>query len=146
MTEPATPPSRPSFLERWLPAAAAIACLILTVRIWQVIGRDQPMWPLPAAYLLEVLALAAAAGLTSALGMAVGALVTWIAVGAIAAFSVLAAFSVGMLYAPILLLLLVGGLLAAWRRRRRIPVFLAGAVVAALLEAGIILGVARLLS
>lgn len=145
MTEPAAPLSRPSFLERWLPAAAAIACLILTVRLWQVIGSDQPMWPLPAAYLLEVLALAAAAGLTSALGTAAGALVTWIAVGAMAAFSVLAAFSVGMFYAPILLLLLVGGMLAAWRQRRRAPVFLACAVVAALLEAGIILGVARLL-
>lgn len=145
MTDPASPHSGPGFLERWLPAAAAVACLVLTIRIWQVIGSDQPMWPLPAVYLLEVLALAAAAGLTSALGLTIGPLITWIAAGAISAFAVLAAFSVGTFYAPVILLLLVGGLLAAWRQRRRIPIFLACAVAAALLEAGIILGVARLL-
>lgn len=145
MTDPAAPPSGPSFLERWLPALAAIACLVLTIRIWQVVGGDQPMWPLPVAYLVEVLALAAAAGLASALGLSIAAMITWIAVGAISAFAVLAAFSVGLMYAPVVLLLLVSGVLAAWRQRRRIPIYLACAVAAALLEAGIILGVARLL-
>lgn len=145
MTGPVGLPSRPGFLERWLPALAAVACLVLTIRIWQVVGLDQPMWPLPAAYLLEVLALAAAAGLASALGLSIGALITWIAIGALTAFAVLASFSVGLFYAPVVVLLLVSGLFAAWRQRARIPIYLACAIASAALQAGLILAVARLL-
>ncbi len=145
MSEPAQAPARPHLLERVLAALAALACLVLTIRIWQVVGGDQPMWPLPAAYLLEVLALAAAAAMALGLGLSIGGLITWIAVGAISAFAVLAAFSVGLMYAPVILLLLVSGLLAAWRQRGRIPLYLACAVAAAILQAGVILGVVRLL-
>ncbi len=144
MTDPLGPASRPGILERVLAALAAVACLVLTIRIWQVVGLDQPMWPLPAAYLLEVLALAVAAGLASTLGLSMGGLIIWIAIGAISAFAVLASFSVGSFYAPVVLLLLVSGLLAAWRQRARILTYLACAIAAAVLQAGLILAVARL--
>lgn len=145
MAEPTQQAPGPGHLERVLAALAAIVCLVLTIRIWLVVGQDQPMWPLPAAYLLEELALAAAAGVASGLGLSIGPLIIWIATGATSAFAFLASFSVGLFYTPVVLLLLLSGLLAAWRQRRRIPIYLACAVGAALVEAGIILGVARLL-
>jgi hypothetical protein len=145
MAKPARQAPGPSHLERVVAALAAVVCLVLTIRIWLVVGQDQPMWPLPAAYLLEVLALAAAAALISIMGRSIGGLIIWIATGAISAFAVLASFSVGLFYSPVVLLLLVSGLLAAWRQRRRIPIYLACAVGAGLLQAGLILGIARLL-
>jgi hypothetical protein len=145
MAEPARQAPGPGHLERVLAALAAIVCLVLTIRIWLVVRQDQPMWPLPAAYLLEVLTMAAAAGVASGLALSIGPLIIWIATGAISAFAFLASFSVGLFYVPVVLLLLLSALLAVWRQRRRIPIYLACAVGAGLLQAGLILAIARLL-
>ncbi len=130
-------------LERWLPSLAALTCLILTIRIWQVVGEYQPMWPLPAGYLIEVLTLTMAAALLRGLGSTVGPWLTWMAFGALGAFAVLGMFSVGAAYVPICVLLLASGALAGWRQPRRLPLYVACAITAALVQAGIVLAVAR---
>jgi hypothetical protein len=103
------------------------------------------MWPLPALYLLEMVALPGATAIVLLRGVSPGAALAWAAAGAAAAFAVLGAWSVGLFYAPVALLLLAAGILAALRARQRIWADLAWAVAAAALQTLIMLAVIGLL-
>ena len=131
-------------LERVLAAVAAGWCLVLTARIWWVFWPQQDMWPLPALYLLEM----AAASLVGLWGIwradALGSLAAWAAAGVLLGFSILAGFSVGFYYLPVVGLL---GLAALWSDRhawRRLPPHLGLGLLAALVQAALILAVVRL--
>ena len=52
--------TQPAALQRWpieglLAVLAADLSLIATIWVWQAVGGQQAMWPLPALYLLEML-------------------------------------------------------------------------------------------
>ena len=51
-------------IEKLLALIIAIVCLVVSIYIWQLVAGHQPMWPLPALYLIEIptlcIALAAA--------------------------------------------------------------------------------------
>jgi hypothetical protein len=136
------PASRP--LERFLAVTGLVVCLAVTIAVFLVFGRMQPMWPLPGLYLLEMLLLSAAVTfgvffLPRPAGALIGA-----ALGAMGAFALLAAWTVGGLYLPVLLLLGAGGIVSLRRGRGRTWPVLAAAVGAALAQTALILGVVRL--
>ena len=145
----ATPPPTNSTrtLERLLAALAAAICLILCALIWQAVSAQQPMWPLPALYLLEMLA-------ASILGVwdiwsgetrQHGAIVTWVVTGILLAFVIIGAWSVGFLFIPVTGLLAISAVLSDRRLGRNLALHLGVGFAAALAQAALMLGVIRLL-
>jgi hypothetical protein len=126
-------------LSALLAGGAAAASLAAMLRIWQVISAQQAMWPLPALYLIEMLVLPAAACAILVRRPGLGTAAAWGAAGATAGFAVMGAWSVGPVYVPIALLLLGAGVLGLAGTRR--PVFpqLVIAIVAAGLQATVML-------
>jgi hypothetical protein len=138
----ATPPHP---LERILVFAGLAACLGITPLIFLAIGRVQPMWPLPGLYLLEMLLLSAAAAYAVVREVRPAAAVLGAVLGAMGAFAVLAAWSIGAYYLPVLFLLGAGGAAALLRRRAALWPALVSGLAAAIVQAGLILAVVRIL-
>lgn len=139
--------SRVQWIELILAATAVLICLAVDVVVWQNIGTQQPVWPLPGLYLLEV-------GLVSAVGaygiyranLADGNLswLAWLASGVVLGLGVVSAWSIGLLYLPVWAALLAAGAISSWRRRTPVAGLIALHLVGALLQAGLILWVASL--
>jgi len=128
---------------RFAAGLAMAACVVITLAIWLSVSAHQSMWPLPALYLVEMVALAIAATLAM-LGAGSGRmLIVWAAIGAMAGFCVLGAWSVGLYYAPVALMfaVLVGS--SDFRRRRFQPMHLGACLLAGAAQAGIMLAVMR---
>jgi hypothetical protein len=133
-------------LERVLAGLAALICLGVTVLVWAAIGQQQPLWPLPALYFVEM----AAASLLGLTGIArnneAGSRLAWAATGALFGFTLLGALSVGFFYMPVAGLL---GLAALWQDRddlRRLPLHLGLAVLLMVAQTVLMLGLIRLLN
>jgi hypothetical protein len=135
--------SRP--IERVLALLAAALCLGVTIYVWQLVSPNQPIWPIPALYLIEMLVLTVLAALTILPIRPLPAALAGIAFGGLSAFSVLASFSVGLFYYPVALLLLTAGLLFFRSTGRSLLVYLAWAAAAAVIQTAIILAAIRLL-
>jgi hypothetical protein len=132
-------------LERVLAVAAVVVCLFLYVRVWQVFGPQQPMWPLPAFYLIETVAISLVALSGIFRGDALGNLVAWAVVGALLGFAIMGGFSIGLFYLPVAALL---GLAALWLDRQawgRLPLHLGIAALAAVVQAALMLAVVRVM-
>ena len=95
-------------LERFLAILGTSICLIVTILIWRSVSAQQPMWPLPALYFIEMVAVSVLTALAVLRGRT-GGLASWIAAGIFSAFSYLGALSVGFFYLPVALIF---GLLA----------------------------------
>jgi hypothetical protein len=90
--------------ERFMAVLGALACLVITALIWRSISANQPMWPLPALYFIELPVLGLfAAGLVW-LGGPQAQRVAWGAAGIFLAFSLIGAWSVGFFYLPVALI------------------------------------------
>ena len=132
-------------VERVLAAGAAGVCVVMTAIIWLLVSQQQPMWPLPALYLLEM----AAASLVGLWGIyrndAVGSGLAWAAAGAVFGFAIIGGFSVGFFYLPVAGLM---GLAALWQARlawQRLPMHVGLALLTALGQAGLMLALIRVL-
>src|SRR6266498_5485013 len=95
---------RTSALERLLAFLAAVVCLIITIVFWMSVSSHQSMWPLPGLYFIEIGTLSVVSAFLFIRGDPRGQFLTWGAAGVIGAFSILAAFSVGFFYLPVVLL------------------------------------------
>ena len=131
--------------ERYLAVVAAAGCVLISVAVWLTFSQVQPMWPLPALYLLEVIVMSVAAAAASVVGGMVGEIITWATVGILAAFSILGMFSIGALYLPTTLMLMLVCVTRDVRNRLHLPLNIGVGLIAALLQAGVMLAVARLL-
>jgi hypothetical protein len=132
-------------LERMAATLAAVACLVITIVIWRNVSAYQPMWPLPGLYFVELPAVSLAAALGCNLGLSWARLVTWAALGIVLAFSILGAFSVGMLYLPVAVLLAVAGISSDLQAGRRIAPHIGICLGSALAQAALMLLAIRLL-
>jgi len=131
--------------ERFLAMLCAIVCLVITLRIWQVIGSQQYMWPLPGLYLVEMLSLSAAVSVAVFREARFAGAIAWTTLGAMSAFAVLAAFTIGFLYLPVIVLIaIVGGLLV---RRSGLSLFIHAALflIAAAAQSAVIFAAIRIL-
>ncbi len=118
---------------------AIVNCIV----IWQAVSSYQPMFPLPALYLFELIAVSLV-GWVSIIFSETGRLryapyLPWVTVGVLVAFVILGAMSVGFFYLPVLLLFIASGILFDVRTRRMIVLDLGVAGVAALVQAGVML-------
>lgn len=131
--------SRPKvwLIEKLLALIVAIVCLVVSIYIWELVAGHQPMWPRPALYLIEIPTLCVALAVITLRGTPNNTVPSWIALGAVLAFSALALFSIGVYYTPIVMLLLIVAILSTWRMRKSALVSIVWAVAAALVQVGI---------
>lgn len=132
-------------LERFLAIVGVAVCAVISALIWQSVRAYQPMWPLPALYLLEMVALSIAAALGNARDSATGGRVAWGTIGAMLAFVVMGAWSVGLLYFPVVLLLAIAGILRDRRRRLNMAIHLGICAAAAVAQVALMLAAIRML-
>ena len=125
--------------EKILALLATLVCLLITISVWQNTAGQQSMWPFPALYLIEVLALSAMPAALTILESRLSPSLTWVAAGAIFAFAVLAMFSIGLLYVPVVGLLIAVGVTVSWRARRSALLSAAWALGAAVIQVMIML-------
>ena len=125
-------------IEKLLALITAIVCLVISIYIWQLVAGQQSMWPLPELYLIEIPALCVIVAAITVREPPDNAIPTWVAFGAILAFSILASLSIGIYYYPIVILLLVAAILSIWRAHRSALLSIVWAVAAALVQVGII--------
>jgi len=132
-------PSVIHLVERIAAMLAAVACLVITIVIWRNVSAYQPMWPLPGVYFVELPAVSLAAALGWNLGLSWARPVTWAALGIVLAFSILGAFSVGMLYFPVAALLAVASIASDLRAGQRIAPHVGICLAAAVAQAALML-------
>ena len=136
-------------LERFLSGLGIAVCVIVCLRTWQVISGQQPLWPLPALYLLEMIA-ASFVGWLSLYDRGlnpspfVGAL-PWVTVGILAAFVAMGAWSIGFLFFPVALLFVISAVLSDRRRGQPIAVHVGVCGVVALAQVGLMVLVIQVL-
>ncbi len=131
---------RPSFrliLERILAVLAAAACLFLSVGLWRTVSTNQPMWPLPGLYFVELPAIGILSAVLFLGEYRFSATVGWIVSGVYVAFVLLGAFSVGLFYLPIAIMFIMVAVLATVRQEhsilRGLGALLLGAMAQAIL-------------
>jgi hypothetical protein len=143
--QPMNPGSTPKHLfERSLALAGAVICPIITIPIWVSISAQQPMWPLPGLYLLEMVTLSTVGAVVFVRNNRWNRLVTWGVVGVLIAFSILGAFSVGFFYLPTAIFLGAAALLSDIRENQPIFLHLGICALAGIAQVVLMLGVIRL--
>ncbi len=143
-TQSPKPPSVRS-LERILAVFAALACLFITIAIWRDVSARQSMWPLPGLYFIELPAVGMVAALAFFMGRTYTSRITWTAAGIYVSFGLLAAFSVGLCYAPIAIMFIMLAVLVMVRREEPFLQSFVPFVAAAVLQAALMLIAIRVL-
>jgi hypothetical protein len=132
-------------LERFLAVIGVVVCLIVSVRVWQVVSAQQTMWPLPGSYVIEMIAVSCIGLLGIVRDDQFGAIMAWMSAGVTFAFVVLGAWSIGFLYLPAALLLVAAAVTADRRHRYRLSPHLVLIVIAAVAQVAVMLIAIRLL-
>ena len=132
-------------LEYLLAILGAAVCLVITILIWRGVSAYQSMWPAPGAYFIEIMAVCVAAAGMLLSGRALGRAAVWVTAGIVLAFSLLAAFSIGLFYLPVALLLFFAALAADRRAGQPMLGHLGFFFAGGILQAAVILGLANLL-
>lgn len=135
--------SRPALLLAWVLAIiGAWVCLwVAGAFSAQQLDRLDSLWPLPGLYLLEV----ALVGLAVVISLflrnwnAALVIVPWLAGGILLAFVILGGFSIGPFLLPAMLAFWAVGVIADLGGRRKFAVHLELAMIAALLQGGLML-------
>jgi hypothetical protein len=131
-------PSQSRSLEKLLASLSAAFSLTITARLWMLVTGQQPMWPFPALYLVEVVALPSLAALVTFRGDSYRTRAGFVAAGALSTFSFLGALSVGLFYVPLVLLQLATAVASRVHPRDRLSTS-AGLLVGAALLQGVIM-------
>lgn len=111
-------------LEKVLLAIALVYGLVVTGWIWGLVALQQPVWPFPALYFLEIMLLSWLAMISVFRSWPFRMLIIAGPAGAVTSFSVMGAWSVGLFYIPLALLLVLGALSSWQANRQPITMFL----------------------
>jgi hypothetical protein len=130
-------------LERFAALLAAILCAALFFVLWGSLSSYQQVWPFPGLYLLEMAVLAALGAYVFVSSQARLTVVSWGAAGAILAFCILGAWTVGLLYLPSALLLWTVSLFSDLRNRQPAAIHFGIFLLAGLAQAGLIVAILR---
>ena len=103
------------------------------------------MWPLPGLYFIEIVTLSVVSAFLFIRGDPRGQFLTWGAAGAIGAFSILAAFSVGFFYLPVAILFAIISATSDVRNKKHIPAHLATFLIAGMAQLAVMLAAIGLL-
>jgi hypothetical protein len=122
------------FLVRGLAVVAAINCVIVPL----LFAQQQPLFPLPGLYLIEIAFL----GIFGLIGLMLvepispfWRAVPWIAAGALLAFVILGGFSIGFFLIPATVSFLLAGFLLNWLQSGRISKYIGLFLITAILQA-----------
>ncbi len=125
--------------ERVLAILAAVLCLSLTILFWLRLSSYQAMWPLPALYFIELVALSILSAFMFVRGDPRGPFLTWSAAGVIGIFSILAAFSVGFFYFSFALIFAIISVTSDVRNQKHIPAHLGTFLIAGIAQFALML-------
>ena len=136
-------------IERYLAIIGTVICLIVVATIWQAISAQQPMWPLPGLYLVEMLVVCAL-GTWSIWSIdssqsPLRRILVWAVVGILFAFMFMGAFSVGFLFLPDAALFAIAAVLLDRKERHYQLLHIGVCLAAAIAQAVLMLVVIRLL-
>ena len=134
-----------TLLERIVAVFGVIICLVITVPIWRSISAQQPIWPLPALYFIEMVVLSMLSASLFFRGNARGRIIVWCAVGLIFGFSVLGALSVGFFYLPVAILLGGISITSDVRTRQNLGRHLVVSLIAGIVQVVVMFAAMRLL-
>ena len=134
-----------SSLERFLAILGAVVCLIVTILFWLSVRAYQSMWPLPALYFIEMVALSIISAFLFVRGDPRDKFIIWGAAGVISAFSILGASSVGLFYLPIALLFALISGTSDVRNNQPIRAHLAIFMIAGVAQSALMFAAIRLL-
>jgi hypothetical protein len=119
----------------------AIVAASVCVAAALVFSRQDDLWPLPGAYLIEI-ALAGGLGLTAVAKNRTDvpgwSLIPWVAAGVLLAFVILDAWTIGLFIAPAAVALFLAGYLADLRLERRVTGHVAAFLGAAVIQASVV--------
>ena len=105
--------NKPGSFEKILALIGLAACLLGVFWSWEMIAGQQPIWPLPGLYLIELIIV----GITAADGILRGKILeTWIVVGILFGFALMGAWSIGLAFIPSAVMFLVAAL---WASRKQ---------------------------
>jgi hypothetical protein len=133
-------------LERILAIAGLIACLVVTAILWVGISAQQPMWPLPGLYFIEMAVLSmVCAFIAFGNGDPRGQFVLWGAVGIFTGFSILGAMSVGFFYLPVAIIFGAIAILSDIRIKQPVVLHFGVCLIAGIVQVVLMLAAIRLL-
>ena len=131
-------------IDQILALMGAALCLVITILLWGGISLHQTMWPAPGLYFIEIVAVCVAAAGLLLSGGAPGRAAVWVSAGIVMAFSLLAAFSVGLFYFPVGLVFIIAGLAADRRAGQPMLGHVGLFFAAGITQAALILAIAYL--
>jgi len=135
--------------ERFLAVIGTAICLIVSALIWQVFSRQQPMWPLPDLYLLEMLAASFlgtwAVWNNDSKQSPLRGILIWAMVGVLFAFVIIGSFSIGFFFMPVAGLFAIAAILSGRRQAHNMIVHIGVGLAAALAQAALMLAAIRFL-
>jgi hypothetical protein len=135
----------PQPLERFLACVGFATCGVITLAIWSSMSAQQPMWPLPGLYFIELVLLSMVSAGMFLRSDRHRSAVAWTVAGAFSGFVVIAAWSVGLFYLPVTILFGVSAIVSDRRGRRTLARQLALCVIAGLAQAVLMLAAVRVL-
>jgi len=124
---------------------AAAACLGITLWLWGSLSAVQSLWPFPALYLLELIAISAIALYSSLRDVQAAGIIIWSVVGLFLAFVILASFTIGLFYYPVVILFTIVAILSDLRHKRKLLPHLGIFLLAAILQTGLIFFILQLI-
>jgi hypothetical protein len=104
-------------IESILSITAFLFCLAVTIFLWKALEVNQPLWPFPALYFIEMAVLSSIVPLANIRNWKMARMVIWAIAGLFIGFVILGVLSVGVIYYPIALLILVVAILMEIRSK-----------------------------
>ncbi len=136
-------------LERTLVVTGGVVCVVASAIAWSAVARQQPMWPLPGLYFLEMVVVSMLPIMETfregPRPPSMRGSVAWAAVGVLVAFAVLGILSVGLLYAPAAGLIGTAAIVSNRRQGHNVFSHLGVGAAAAVIQASVMLALLRVL-
>jgi hypothetical protein len=104
-------------IESILSITAFLFCLAVTIFLWKALEVNQPLWPFPALYFIEMAVLSSIVPFANIRNWKMARMVIWAIAGLFIGFVILGVLSVGVIYYPIALLILVVAILMEIRSK-----------------------------
>ena len=135
---------RPQPFEWFVAVLGGAVCFALAAVTWVSVSTSQGTWPFPALYFVELMVLGVVVAAAYLRPSESRAAIAWAAAGAVAAFSILGAWTVGLLFLPAGAAIAAAALITDVRNQGRLGAHVGIFVAAALLQAALMMAMATL--
>lgn len=133
---------RPRPFEWFIGVLGGAACVALAAVTWRSVSTSQSTWPFPALYFVELMALGVVVAAAYVRSSVSRAGIAWAVGGAITAFSILAAWTVGLLFLPAAATIAAAALITDVRHQGRLGAHVGIFIATALIQAALIVAMA----